>query len=244
MELLQGFVDCLDPKSSDFDEAEFEANLLRMQEFAVDFARDNPGLSRLLMQVLEDIREDKERFVGQDISVLLNQMRYETIDREIEAFAAKWFVPFGRLWQSLILQKWKPFFAWMPVETLVHENQDAHYRALEDANNAGESTVFVEFMLGIIRDALAEVISAQSQHVEIDENASKNVVTNVAVNVVSNEERILELLEQDGQLTASVLASTLGLTVRQVQRIEAKLKAEGKLVRHGASKNGWWQVVR
>ena len=94
VELLQGFVDCLDPKSSDFDEAEFEANLLRVQEFAVDFARDNPGLSRLLMQVLEDIREDKERFVGQDISVLLNQMRYETIDREIEAFAAKWFVPF------------------------------------------------------------------------------------------------------------------------------------------------------
>lgn len=94
MELLQGFVDCLDPKSSDFDEAEFEANLLRVQEFVVDFARDNPGLSRLLMQVLEDIREGKERFVGQDISVLLNQMRYETIDREIEAFAAKWFVPF------------------------------------------------------------------------------------------------------------------------------------------------------
>lgn len=30
----------------------------------------------------------------------------------------------GRLWQSLILQKWKEVFAWIPVETLVYENQN------------------------------------------------------------------------------------------------------------------------
>ena len=32
----------------------------------------------------------------------------------------------GRLWQSLILQKWKPFFAWLPVETLIHEQQEGY----------------------------------------------------------------------------------------------------------------------
>ncbi len=26
----------------------------------------------------------------------------------------------GRLWQSLILQRWKDFFAWMPIETLIY----------------------------------------------------------------------------------------------------------------------------
>ena len=36
----------------------------------------------------------------------------------------------GRLWQSLILQKWKPFFAWLPIETLIHEQQDGYYAAL------------------------------------------------------------------------------------------------------------------
>jgi len=35
----------------------------------------------------------------------------------------------GRLWQSLILQKWKPFFAWLPIETLIHEQQDGYYAA-------------------------------------------------------------------------------------------------------------------
>lgn len=36
----------------------------------------------------------------------------------------------GRLWQSLILQKWKKIFAWIPVEMLVYENQDEYYQIL------------------------------------------------------------------------------------------------------------------
>lgn len=61
-------------------------------------------------------------------------------------------------------------------------------------------------------------------------------------NVVTNEDKILSLLRQDGRLTARVLASSLGITERQVQRVFAKLKKEKKIIRHGASKNGWWEV--
>ena len=42
----------------------------------------------------------------------------------------------GRLWQSLILQKWNDLFAWLPVETLVHENQEEYYRVLQKAEQA------------------------------------------------------------------------------------------------------------
>ena len=70
----------------------------------------------------------------------------------------------GRLWQSLILQKWKPFFAWLPVETLIHEKQDEYYAALNALNSEGESTIFVTFMLQIIRDALADIIKTQDSH--------------------------------------------------------------------------------
>lgn len=69
----------------------------------------------------------------------------------------------GRLWQSVILQKWQPFFAWLPIETLVYENQEAYYHALQMANNDGESTVFVEFMLQMIRDALKELAESQNE---------------------------------------------------------------------------------
>lgn len=139
----------------------------------------------------------------------------------------------GRLWQSLILQNWKDIFAWLPVETLVHEHQEEYYDVLGRADKAGDSTEFVEFMLRMIRDALKEV----------SENQGKDVIVNVAANVVTNEDKVLALLKQDGKLTANILASSLGLTQRQVQRILAKLKESKRIVRHGASKNGYWEVT-
>lgn len=145
----------------------------------------------------------------------------------------------GRLWQSLILQRWKDFFAWMPIETLIYEKQEGYYKALNASNTAGESTIFVTFMLEVIRDALKNVIASQGKQQDV----GVNIGINVGVNVGTNEEKVLALLRQDGKLTAKTLASTLGLTERQVERILSKLKADEKLVRHGASKNGYWEVL-
>ncbi len=140
----------------------------------------------------------------------------------------------GRLWQSLILQKWKEVFAWIPVETLVYENQEEYYKVLQHSDKVGDSTEFVEFMLGMIRNALKEISETHSQ---------TNVVINVGKNVVTNEEKIIALLRQDGNMSANMLAVSVGVTERQAQRILAKLKAEGKIIRHGANKNGYWEVI-
>lgn len=94
VELLQGFVDFFDQEDNDFDETEFERKLLQLKEIVKEFAEDNPKLSDLLLQVLEEIEQDKAKFIGQDISVIINQMRYAAIDKEIEKFSSKWFVPF------------------------------------------------------------------------------------------------------------------------------------------------------
>ncbi len=157
----------------------------------------------------------------------------------------------GRLWQSLLLQKWNNLFAWLPVETLVHEHQEEYYRVLQRSDQKGDSTEFVEFMLGMIRDALKELSENQNRRktatdvvVNVARNVVVNVVRNDAVNVAVNEDKVLALLAQDGRLTAKVLASTLRVTQRQIQRILAKLKQEQKIIRHGASKNGYWEVNR
>ena len=80
----------------------------------------------------------------------------------------------------MILQKWKPFFAWLPVETLIYEQQEGYYEALNASNTKGDSTIFVTFMLQIIRDALAEIIETQDSH------------HNVGVNVGTNEEKVFD----------------------------------------------------
>ena len=141
----------------------------------------------------------------------------------------------GRLWQSLILQKWKKIFAWIPVEMLVYENQDEYYQILQQADRVGDSTKFVEFMLEMIRNALRETSNAT--------DVATNVATNVVTNVVTNEERILTLLKQNANMSASMLSVAVGITPRQAQRILARLKEKGKIIRHGATKNGYWEVL-
>jgi len=60
----------------------------------------------------------------------------------------------GRLWQSVILSKWNPIFAWLPVETIVYAHQPDYYQMLSQADRENSSTVFVEFMLEVILETL------------------------------------------------------------------------------------------
>ena len=94
VELLQGFVDYLDQDDNDYDEVEFDHKVAVLKELIGEFAGTNPRLSDLLLQVISEIEKDKEKFFGQDISVIINQMRYDAIDKEIGAFAQKWFIDF------------------------------------------------------------------------------------------------------------------------------------------------------
>lgn len=64
----------------------------------------------------------------------------------------------GRLWHTLLLSKWNPLFAWLPVESIIHQNQSAYYDAINTSNDEGESTIFIEFMLSVIKEALIESI--------------------------------------------------------------------------------------
>lgn len=94
VELLRGVVESLDQSQDDFDEAEFETRIRAIREIIKEFASDNPKLGVLLTQVVDEIEKDKERFLGQDISVIINQMRYAAIDTEIRKYAEKWYLDF------------------------------------------------------------------------------------------------------------------------------------------------------
>ena len=69
----------------------------------------------------------------------------------------------GRLWHTLLLSKWNPAFAWLPVESIIHDRQQEYYDAINDSNNAGESTVFIEFMLSAIKESLMDAINTSDE---------------------------------------------------------------------------------
>jgi Fic family protein len=63
----------------------------------------------------------------------------------------------GRLWQTLILSRWNPLFADIPVESLVYEHQAEYYQALQASTDQADSAPFVEFMLRMIFDAVTSI---------------------------------------------------------------------------------------
>ena len=69
----------------------------------------------------------------------------------------------GRLWHTLLLSKWNPLFAWLPVESIIHHRQQEYYDAINASNNAGESTPFIGFMLSAIKASLIEAINLNDE---------------------------------------------------------------------------------
>ena len=69
----------------------------------------------------------------------------------------------GRLWHTLLLSKWNPVFAWLPVESIIHDRQQEYYKAINASNDARESTVFIEFMLSAIKASLIEAIRTSDE---------------------------------------------------------------------------------
>lgn len=104
----------------------------------------------------------------------------------------------GRLWQTLILSLWRPVLAYLPVETVIRDQQEAYYAALSTADQAAEATPFVEFMLAALRQALVE--AGQSDQV------TDQVTDQVA--------RLLQALPSGAALKSSELMQRLGLSHR------------------------------
>ena len=136
----------------------------------------------------------------------------------------------GRLWHTLILSKWEPLFAWLPIESLIFERQSEYYKALAISDNEGKSTKFIEFMLTVIRDVLKK-------------NVGINLETEDGIKKI-NQGRVLGYLEKNPKASATKTALELGLSSRQVERIIAQLKKEGYLQREGSNKNGTWKVTK
>ena len=65
----------------------------------------------------------------------------------------------GRLWHTLLLSQWNPTFAWLPIESMIHDRQAEYYAAINASNDAAESTPFIEFMLSTIKASLIDAIS-------------------------------------------------------------------------------------
>lgn len=124
----------------------------------------------------------------------------------------------GRLWHTLLLSQWKPIFAWLPVESIIHDRQEEYYGAINRSNYEGESTAFIAFMLAAIKEALVEAIHT----------------TGVTPNMSVGELRwyqIRRYLEKNETITNGDVQQLFQVSSATANRILSGFTKEGKLAK-------------
>lgn len=115
----------------------------------------------------------------------------------------------GRLWQTLILSRWNPIFANIPVESLIYQNQKVYYKALQTSTDRTDSAPFIEFILQMILDAiLSSTDTAQdSDHVTAQADVHAHLEMSDQV------QRLISAMKQE-DYTLAELMQLIGLTHR------------------------------
>jgi Fic family protein len=140
----------------------------------------------------------------------------------------------GRLWQTLILSRWRAEMAYLPVESIIREQQSEYYRALGVADQASDCTVFIEFMLSALAQALRTGIKSASPPIVSGEMSVK-LSGKIPLTII-------QALQQNPELTIPMLATQLAVSSRTIERHLQKLQQQGMLKRIGSAKGGHWQV--
>ena len=133
----------------------------------------------------------------------------------------------GRLWHTLLLSKWNSAFAWLPVESIIHDRQQEYYEAINASNDAGESTVFIEFMLSAIKASLIDAINTN------DEMSDRKIDK-----VTLRWHKIQEYLKTHDYIMNADVRELCGVSAATANRILARFVAEGNLIKY--HEGGHW----
>jgi Fic family protein len=145
----------------------------------------------------------------------------------------------GRLWQTLILSKWNELFAWLPVETVVYENQQGYYDVLAISQKSGNSEHFIEFMLNAILQALEELPIRKITDIFTDIITDKLSKTELEF-----LEQIAAYLDKNGEITnyrAQLLTNKSDISVK---KYFAKFVEIGLLQVEGKNKGRKYKIIR
>ncbi|WP_340618777.1 Fic family protein [Xenorhabdus entomophaga] len=137
----------------------------------------------------------------------------------------------GRLWQMLILSEWRPELAWLPVETLIHHQQQAYYQVLGECDRTSDCTLFIDFMLGKLAEALRESLNVYQQD-SVAMSVEMSVENLQPLNATS--QKILSVIALYPAITITQLADELGVNRRTIERNIKILQDNGYLVRVAA----------
>ena len=123
----------------------------------------------------------------------------------------------ARLWQTAILSHWEKAFTYLPIESMIKKNQEEYYTAIQNCNNAGNSTEFIEFMLKMINNTIDEMVS------------SKEMKDKALLLLSENEQKVLECIKKNVIIGAKDIIEQTNISDSTVRRILRKFLQEKKI---------------
>ena len=101
----------------------------------------------------------------------------------------------ARLWHTAILSKWNPIFEYIPIESQIEKFQEEYYETISQCHVAGESTIFIEFMLEQIDKILNDISSQISDKNEYLPEAVQKLLGVMEYDVPYTSNDLMEKLE-------------------------------------------------
>lgn len=126
----------------------------------------------------------------------------------------------GRLWQTLILSRWRAIFKNLPIENIVYKYQKEYYRAIAVSGGKDGCMPFVEFVLGVIAETLTTQEPTQK----------------------TTQEIILDKIRNNPKITREKLAALIGISPDTVKYHLRRLTEQGIIERVGAARSGVWRL--
>ena len=105
----------------------------------------------------------------------------------------------------------------LPIESMIKKNQEEYYTVIQNCNNAGESTEFIEFMLKMIDNTIDEL------------NNSKEMKDKSILLLSESELKVLECIKRNVIIGAKDIIEQTNLSDSTVRRILRKFLQDKRI---------------
>ena len=109
----------------------------------------------------------------------------------------------ARLWQNILLCKWKPVFEYIPIESFIKKYQQEYYNKIALCHSIGKSNDFIEFMLTVIDSTLDDILFNIQRECE---------------NISDQVNKLLSVLEDDIPYSANEIMKRLNIKSKETLR--------------------------
>ena len=130
-------------------------------------------------------------------------------------------------------------FGLIPTKIL-KEDKEEYIKALVATREDDHLDIFRRFMADMMEENLRNEIASYLFSIGVQYSGEKT--KEGREKLTKSREKIVELLAENGKLSAAALAGKIGISAKAIEKHLARLKADGIIERIGPAKGGYWRV--